>query len=193
MDLLEHRDNIDIIRLYTKEDALPYRASFVGSYQSIFAEPPYNERFYPTEAEAILDKNLQTPENITLLAVMYETVVGFAFAVPVLGSNTITGNLRGLVPLAHTFYLAELGVLDMYRRKGLGRSLTQWRLDLIDASSYSDVVLRTSVVKDSSYQMYRSMNFVDMGVYTEVSSRRTDGMVRTDRRLFLTRQISQET
>ena len=30
MDLLEQRDNIDIIRLYKKEEALPYRTSFVA-------------------------------------------------------------------------------------------------------------------------------------------------------------------
>ena len=190
MDLLDKRDNIEIIRLHTQEESIPYKASFVGAYQSIFAEPPYNERFYPTEAEAILNKNLHTPGNITLLAVIMESVVGFAFGVPVSSSKSITSKVRGLLPLQHTFYLAELGVLDTHRRKGLGRALTQWRLKLIDPESYNDVVLRTSVVKDSSYQMYRSMNFDDMGVYTEVSSRRTDGMVRTDRRLFLSRQLN---
>ncbi|MAA78233.1 MAG: hypothetical protein CL916_03160 [Deltaproteobacteria bacterium] len=192
MDRLEQRDNIDIIRLYTKEEALPYRTSFVGAYQSIFAEPPYSERFYPMEAEAIFDSNLHTPENITLLAVNKESVVGFAFAIPLRSRQSITSKLRGLLPIQHTFYLAELGVLDLYRRKGIGRTLTQWRINLIDTDAYNDVVLRTSVVKDSSYQMYLSMNFDDTGVYTEVSSRRTDGMVRTDRRLFLSRQLTQE-
>ena len=193
MEQLERRDNIDIIRLYTPEEALPYRASFVGAYQSIFAEPPYSERFFPSEAESVFYQNLQTPGNITLLAVIYESVVGFAFGVPVMTRKAITSKLRGLLHLQHTFYLAELGVLERYRRKGLGRGLTQWRLDLIDPDSFNDVVLRTSVVKDSSYQMYRSMDFDDMGVYTEVSSRRIDGMVRTDRRLFLSRELRPQT
>lgn len=192
MDQLEQREDIDIIRLHNKEEALQYRTSFVGAYQSIFAEPPYSERFYPMEAAAIFDKNLQTPENITLLAVIKESVVGFAFGVPVSSSKAITSKLRGLIPLQHTFYLAELGILESHRRQGIGRALTQWRLNLIDESSYNDVVLRTSVVKDSSYQLYRSMDFDDMGVYTEISSRRTDGMVRSDRRLFLSRQLKQE-
>ena len=190
MDLLEQRENINIIRLYTKEEALPYRTSFVGAYQSIFAEPPYSDRFYPMEAGAIFDSNLQTPENITLLAVYKESVVGLAFAVPLRARQSVTSKLRGLIPIQHTFYLSELGVLDRYRRQGIGRALTQWRIKLIDTESYNDVVLRTSVVKDSSYQMYRSMNFDDMGVYTEVSSRRIDGMVRSDRRLFLSRQLT---
>ena len=189
MQLLERINEIEFIRLESEQDALPYRTSFVGAYQSIFAEPPYSERFYPMEAEAILNKNLHTKDNITLLAVIFEMVVGFAFAFPVIRCNDSTSKIRGLIPIQHTFYLAELGVLESHRRQGIGKALTQWRLSLIDSSRYQYAVLRTSVVKDASYQMYRSMNFEDMGVYTEVSSRRTDGMVRTDRRLYLSRQI----
>lgn len=189
MQLLERINEIDIVRLESESDALPYKTSFVGAYQSIFAEAPYHERFYPMEAEAILNKNLHTKEHITLMATVFEMVIGFAFAVPVATRNDITSKLRGLLPIQHTFYLAELGVLDTHRRQGIGKALTQWRLKIIDAQRYHHVVLRTSVAKDPSYQMYKSLNFEDMGVYTEVSSRRTDGRVRTDRRLFLSQQL----
>jgi hypothetical protein len=38
--------------------------------------------------------------------------------------------------------------------------------------------------------MYLDMGFDDIGVYTEVHSRRTDGRVSTDRRLFLSKMLS---
>ncbi|MEC7984518.1 MAG: GNAT family N-acetyltransferase [Myxococcota bacterium] len=189
MEILESRNGIDIVRLHSSEDAKPYRASFVGSYQTIFADPPYNERFFPSEAEAVIYKNLQTPEHITLLCVQDELVVGFGFAVPVHSRSAVIQKLRGLIPVSNSFYLAELGILEQYRRRGLGRALTEHRLRLINAQKYSYAVLRTSVVKDSSYRMFLNMQFEDMGVYTEVSSRRTDGKVRTDRRLYLTRML----
>ena len=136
MQSLEKINEIEILRLESQEDAIPYRTSFVGAYQSIFAEPPYNERFYPMEAQAIINKNLQTPGHITLLAVVFETVVGFAFAVPVSTRNDVTSKLRGLTPIQHTFYLAELGILESHRRQGLGTALTQWRLKLIDTKRF---------------------------------------------------------
>ena len=49
------------------EEAQRYRASFAGAYQDIFSEPPYNERFFPSEAQGILNRYLQTPENVCLL------------------------------------------------------------------------------------------------------------------------------
>ena len=120
---------------------------------------------------------------------MDELVVGFGFAVPVSSRSSVIQKLRGLLPVSNSFYLAELGVLESFRRRGLGKALTQHRIRLIDTQKYSYAVLRTSVVKDSSYMMFRKMNFEDMGVYTEVASRKNDGKVRTDRRLYLTRML----
>ena len=189
MEVLESRDGIDIVRLHSSDDAKPYRASFVGSYQTVFAAPPYSERFFPSEAEAVIQKNLQAAEHITLLAVKGDLVVGFGFAVPVNSNGSVIQKLRGLLPVSNSFYLAELGVLERYRRRGLGRALTEHRIRLIDKKKYSYAVLRTSVVKDSSYKMFLGMDFEDMGVYSEVSARRIDGSVRTDRRFFLTKLI----
>ena len=128
MEILESRDGIDIIRLYSSHDAKPYRASFVGSYQTVFADPPYNERFFPSEAEAVIHKTLQTKDHITLLCVKEELVIGFGFAIPVSSRSSVIQKLRGLLPVSNSFYLAELGVLEKYRRRGLGRALTEHRI-----------------------------------------------------------------
>ena len=66
--LVERDDGIRIVRLTSDVDALAYRASFAGVYQTVFAEAPYNERFYPSEAQAVLRAHLESPYAIVLIA-----------------------------------------------------------------------------------------------------------------------------
>jgi len=189
--LLERPDGIRIVRIFTPEDSLPYRASFAGAYQDIFSEPPYNERFFPSEAQSILHRNLETPENICLFAVKGRArVVGFGIGVPARSKPDIARDLRGLLPVQHTFYLSELGVLESARGQGLGKTLVDMRIAAIEHQKYTHAVLRVSAVRNLSYDMYMKMGFEDIGVYTEVHARRVDGRVSTDRRLFLSKLLT---
>ncbi len=188
--LFARPDGIRIIQISHPDQIAPYRASFAGAYQTIFSEPPYSERFSPQEAVGVLLHCLQTPENITLLAIKGTAeVVGFGLAVPARVRKDIATELAGLIPVRYSFYLAELGVLESHRCSGLGRQLVQARLDRIDPIRYTHVVLRTSATRNASYEMYMGMGFDDMGVYMEVPSLRVDGRQTTDRRLFLSRVI----
>ena len=182
----ERDDEVQIIRLESAVDAEPWMAAFVGAYQAIWAEPPYNERFFPDEAAAVLRRALEVPDHITLLAVRPSgVVVGFGFAYPVKGKSDVARDIRGLLPIEDTFYFAELGVLEHWRVRGLGTQLIDLRLSLIDRERWRHVLLRTSAVRNTSYEMYRKLGFEDTGVYMEVSARRVDGTTKTDRRLFL--------
>jgi GNAT superfamily N-acetyltransferase len=184
--LTEREDGVDILLLETPEDGEQWRIPFVGAYQAIWGEPPYDERFFPDEAEGVLRRALRMPDHITLLAVRKTGVcVGFGIAYPVAAKADVAREIRGLLPVEDTFYFAELGVLDGWRDRGIGRQLVDWRLRLIDRNRFNYALLRTSAVRNASYEMYRRMGFDDTGVYMEVSSRRNDGSVRTDRRLFL--------
>lgn len=187
----ERPDGIRVVRVTTLEEAAPFRASFAGAYQDIFSEPPYNERFSPDEADAVLQQFLQVPDNVTLLAVKGdESVVAFGIGVPAASRPDVARELRGLLPVQHSFYLAELGTLEPYRGRGLGRQLVKLRLELVDRRRFHHVVLRTSAVRNASYEMYLAMGFDDTGVYMEVPARRTDGSVSTDRRLFLAKVLT---
>jgi len=178
------------VRIDRPEGAAAYRASFAGAYQDIFSEPPYNERIFPSEAQAALYRYLQTPENITILAIKGRSrVIGFGIGVPARSKPDISRDLHGLLPVQHTFYLAELGVLEGHRCNGIGTSLINHRISAIDHHRYTHAVLRVSAVKNASYDMYLGMGFDDIGVYTEVHSRRVDGRVSTDRRLFLSKVL----
>ncbi len=189
--LVERPDGIRIVRVDHPEDAAPFRASFAGAYQDIFSEPPYNERFFPSEAQSTLHRYLQTAGHVTLFAVAgRRRVVGFGIGVPASSKPDIARDLHGLLPVQHTFYLAELGVLEGYRGRGIGRQLIEQRLEAVDHRRYTHVVLRVSAVKNVSYNMYMNMGFDDIGVYTEVHARRIDGRVTTDRRLFLSKVLA---
>lgn len=191
MEVIRKRaDGVRIVRIRTRAGAEMFRAAFVGAYQAVWSEPPYNERFFPDEAEGVLRRATGFPDNITLLGVRDPGLcVGFGFAYPLTSRPDVVREVRGLLPIEETFYFAELGVLEEERTRGLGHELIDLRLQLIDKNRYHHVLLRTSATRNASYEMYVKMGFVDTGVYMEVPSRRNDGSVRTDRRLFLAKVV----
>lgn len=185
-------DGIVIRHLKTPTDVTQWRAGFIGAYQTIFSGFPYFERFYPSEAEGIYRKLTSTPHSTTLVATKGEsTVLGFGVGIPLANKHSVANQLTGLVPINHTFYLAELGVLRKHRGKKIGRTLVRERLRLVDRDRFSHVLLRISCNNTPSSEMYRAMGFEEMGVYMEVSGMRTDGRVTSDRRLFMSRVLSQ--
>ncbi len=192
MKIAELSDEVVIRRIVTPDDVARWRGGFVGAYQTVFTGFPYFERWYPSEAEGVFRRLVAASENVTLLATRGETqVVGFGVAVPLNEKPAVATVLTGLVPVKHTFYLAELGVLEPWRGKGIGRELVRERLRLIDENRYSHVVLRVSANHSPSSEMYKAMGFEEMGVYMDVSAMRTDGKVTTDRRMFLSKLLSQ--
>jgi ribosomal protein S18 acetylase RimI-like enzyme len=185
-------EEIEIFRIETDEEISRWRAGFIGAYQTVFSDEPYYERIQPDEAAGVWMKLTRTPGNLTLLAVRNKSqVVGFGIAIPLKHKTDLARQLSGLVPVNHTFYLAELGVLHDFRGRHLGRILIRERLGLVDRQTYSHVLLRVAASRNASYDLYRSLGFEDMGVYMEVSAVRIDGRVTTDRRLFLCNMISQ--
>ncbi|MFT4623276.1 MAG: ribosomal protein S18 acetylase RimI-like enzyme [Myxococcota bacterium] len=185
-------DDITIRQLQSPEDVARWRASFTGAYQTIFSGFPYFERFSPAEAEGVYQKLTSTPKNITLVATKGESqVVGFGVGIPLRHHSGVSRELDGLVPIRHTFYLAELGVLPAYRGRGIGRTLVQERMRRVDRGAFSHVLLRVSTNNTPSSEMYRAMGFEDMGVYMDVAAMRTDGRVISDRRFFMSRVLSQ--
>lgn len=188
--LRDYGDGLRIVRLLGPQDAEPWRAAFAGAYQAIWSEPPYDERYFPDEAEGVLLRAVRLPDHVTLLAVRDSGIVaGFGIAYPVQAKSDVAREIRGLLSVEDTFYFAELGVLDDYRARGLGQDLVQLRLALMDKSRFHHVLLRTSALRNASYELYLRLGFQDTGVYMEVKSRKNDGSQRTDRRLFLSKVV----
>ena len=188
--LRDYGDGLRIVRLLGPQDAEPWRAAFAGAYQASWSEPPYDERYFPDEAEGVLLRAVRLPDHVTLLAVRDSGIVaGFGIAYPVQAKSDVAREIRGLLSVEDTFYFAELGVLEDYRTRGLGQDLVQLRLALMDKSRFHHVLLRTSALRNASYELYLRLGFQDTGVYMEVKSRKNDGSQRTDRRLFLSKVV----
>ena len=187
----ELESGIAIRQIQSREEADRWRDGVVAGYIKVFSGFPYYERWYPAEAERIYDTLLSTPGSVVLVATVNHEVAGFAAAIPLVHKPSVANQLTGLVPLRHTFYLAELGVLEEYRGRRIGRTLVRERIRRIDRNQYSHVVLRISANNTPSGEMYKALGFTDMGVYMDVHSVRTDGERKSDRRLFLSRVLSQ--
>ena len=184
--LLEREDGSRVLKMEHLTDAEPWRASFAGSFQEVWSDPPYGERWFPEEAEGVLRRNLSVSDSHTLLAVRDSGVVsGFALGCPVSAAPGVVREVRGLLPIEHTFYFSELGVLEQYRKRGFGRQMVALRLSLLNRQKYHHVLMRISTQRDFVYEFYRAQGFEDMGLFTEVTFRRMDGGVRTDRRVYL--------
>lgn len=191
MGTVETPMGIQIMRVDSAEIINRYADAFARAYKTVFSGPPYFESFSKLDAEAVLRQLATTRRNITLLAVTQaDEVAGFGIAVPLAAFPTVARELTGLVPLAHTAYLAELGVAPDWRGQGLGKALTKERIRLLDNAAFSHVVLRVGEGSGSA-DMYRNLHFTDMGVNMEVAHKRIDGKVSRDTRFFMSRVLSQ--
>jgi GNAT superfamily N-acetyltransferase len=171
-------------------DLRAYKASFVGVYQAIFSEPPYYQRLFPMEAQAVLKRGLETSGHSSFFLVMGATqVLGFGLGVPLESRADICREVRGLLEVSHTYYLSDFGVLPQYRERGLGRLILERRLAGIDRSIFSHAIVRISTADVVSKRLYAKLGFEEVGVFQEVMGLRNDGTVRSDRRMFMSKVL----
>jgi ribosomal protein S18 acetylase RimI-like enzyme len=192
MDLTTLEDQTRIIHVDTLDLVETWRDGFAQAYPAVFTGAPYFEKISRKDALLVWDTLTETPEHITLVAANPAgEVLGFGIAIPLLRQRDVAIALTGLIPVPHTFYLAELGVCPEARGRGLGRTLVHRRMALINKELYTGAVLRVAEGRNTSRLMYEEMGFEDMGVDMAVKVTRVDGESRTDRRLFLHCVLSQ--
>lgn len=192
--LLERFQDLDIHRVTTPHEIAQFEPGFVAAYRHIFAGEPYFEDFTDQEVVATWRRLTRVRNNITLIAADAEGVVqGFAIAIPLSEAPDAARELNGLLPLRATMYLVELGVGEAWRGRRLGKHLVKLRIQLTDPNLFSHVVLRVAEGRTATFEMYRSLDFTDMGVSMVVNQRRTDGTVRGDTRYFMSKVLSQVT
>lgn len=185
-------DELELHRIETPDEASAVEVRMAEAYQTVFSGEPYFEAFSREEAESVWRRLTRTPDNITLVATTSAgEIAGFAAAVPLTARPDVMRQLAGLVPAQATYYLAELGVLPRWRGRQLGQALIAERLRLMDDRRFTHVVLRIAEGQHRSFEMYRKLEFTDMGVSMQVKTRRIDGSTRTDTRYFMSRVLSQ--
>jgi len=180
-----------VTRLTTASALDTWRLPFARAYADVFRGPPYHENTTVDGGDATYQRLTAIPDHITVIATHEGAVAGFAVAVPLRAMPAVAQRLTGLVPVVHTYYLAEMGVLPAFRKQGVGRALVRERLRHMALERYSHVVLRVSDAANHSTDLYKSLSFVDMGVSMDVTLPRIDGTTRSDTRRFLYRLLSQ--
>ena len=178
-----------LLAIDNEEAFQPYLESFALAFQSVFTSPPYHEQFLLSEATALAEFHLETKQRWTLLALLDDTVVGFGLACSLRNYPEISRHIHGLLPPKYTHYFAELGVLPEHRQQGLGKEITRQYINWVDQQPFNNVLMRISDTPTLANQMFVDLGFEDMGVSMEITSRKTDGTFRKDRRLFLSRLI----
>jgi len=181
-----------IHHLTTPEEMSLFKDAFVRIYPGIFATPPYEEKFEANEVEDIFDSYARC-KGCVFLAVEAPTgaFVGFAVGVPLTSRPQVASEVGGLVPVKHTFYLADLGVAPEWRGSGLVAELVRQRIRCIDGERYTHVLLRIAGSGHSTTDFYESIGFQKIGVSMQVRHARMDGTVRSDERHFMSRVLSQ--
>ncbi|MDP2789733.1 MAG: GNAT family N-acetyltransferase [bacterium] len=188
-------DTVCLHRITSAEAFEPYAQAVGTLYARVFYDPPYNERFKSEDGAADLRKIAADPQGLLFLALDGDTVVGFSGAVPVDRYEDIVPYVSAYIPVASSYYMAELGVAPAYRGRNLSHKLIDARLEALP-DSFDTVVVRTSVDNTATQHLYReSRGYHELdGVRQETISKKlkpeTGEIVdMPDPRLFLVKKI----
>ena len=163
----------------------PIFSQLIDLYIKIFAEPPYNERFFP---ENVKKEFRHYVKNGTLFyALVNEQVVGLLGVTRGMEhcQEEIKKELNSFGINTETdLYLADLAVSKEFRRKKIGSSLMD---KMILKYPCRNMYLRTSAVKENIkvIAFYQKLGFEVMEKREQVKNTRTDGSIYCDERLYM--------
>lgn len=164
------------------------KGGLTSLYKDIFAESPYFESFTDEEVKNIFGEYVR--DGMLFLAKSDNgEIIGFGAAVPMISVPAVARD-AGIQPkdADRTWYMADLGVKNEMRYRGIGKNLVLSRLERLRGLT---VVMRTSIYNIASQSLYRSLGFqVIPDVSQTVEGPRTNANVPTkDERLFMSKQV----
>lgn len=145
----------------------------------VFSGPPYNEKYTDEELQEIF-KEYQEKGYI------YGVYSGEMCA----GIIALERGSKKDQPVSfqedETMYLADIAVLDKYRKTGLGTQLMLFGVMQSKVLGYKRIYMRTLENGSMSYGIARKIGFVPIeGVSQDVKRERVDGSISTVRNIFL--------
>ena len=164
-----------------------FSRNLVNLYRQIFSQPPYEEEFSENEVKSFFYDYLN--QGILFLARDLNSVIGFGAALPLENDSEIAEIARVYnIDPVNTWYMADLGVNEEYRKLGMGTKLVEARLK--NFSKGSTVLMRTSENNKDSQNIYRELGFsIVPDMIQKVERQRTDGTIKKDRRIFMKKTI----
>lgn len=147
----------------------------------VFSGPPYNEKYTEEELEEIFNEYSKT--GYIYGAYSGENCVGLI-------ATTIGAEKEQPVSFEedeNIMYLADIAVLDEYRRTGLGTQLMIYGVMMAKSMGYSKMYMRTlEKGKSMSYGIANKVGFSQIpDIYQIVERERTDGTIQEAKNIFL--------
>ncbi len=143
----------------------------VKLYCKIWEEPPWEEKWDGKKVLKDIENELREPNAKMLLALKDGQVVGFTWGYFVDRSKLrkISGNWNLdfiFDKNEKIYYIDELGVDSLYRKRGIGKMLTDALLLAIPPET-NKLILRTDKEADSARQLYEKLHFIELEVLDE--------------------------
>jgi len=155
----------------------PDRDGFIKAYQQAFGGAPYFEEYTPDDVlEQVWNPHLK--DGIIVLAMLNSAVIGFGCALPLLKSpgdiqefveQSIAAGAYSADP-SKVWYMSELGVLEDFRRHGIGTKLVKHRLLTITYRGDTHYVFRTAAEGSNSIHIYERVGAQRLPHLQDVSS-----------------------
>lgn len=145
----------------------------------VFSDPPYNEKYTEEELEEIF-KEYQK-KGYMYGAYKYDECVGLI---------ALERGAKEDQPVNYqnekVMYLADIAVLDKYRRKGLGNQLMLYGVMQSKTLGYDKMYMRTLEKGSMSYGIASKIGFKQIpNVFQEVERERTNGLTQTMQNIFI--------
>lgn len=152
---------------------------FKRVYQ-VFSGPPYNEKYTEEELEEIF--KAYKDKGYIFGAYNGEDCIGIVALEDGVQEGQPVNFESG-----KTMYLADIAVLDTYRKVGIGSQLMLYAVMQSKILGYQRLYMRTlEADKSMSYGIARKIGFSQIqGVYQAIERERTDGSVTSVQNIFL--------
>lgn len=145
----------------------------------VFSGPPYNEKYTEEELEEIFKEYQE--KGYMYGAYNYDECVGLI---------ALERGAKEDQPVNYqnekVMYLADIAVLDNYRRKGLGNQLMLYGVMQSKVLGYDKMYMRTLEKGSMSYGIASKIGFKQIpNVFQEVERERTNGLTQTMKNIFI--------
>lgn len=145
----------------------------------VFSGPPYNEKYTEEELEEIFKEYQE--KGYMYGAYNYDECVGLI---------ALERGAKEDQPVNYqnekVMYLADIAVLDNYRRKGLGNQLMLYGVMQSKVLGYDKMYMRTLEKGSMSYGIASKIGFKQIpNVLQEVERERTNGLIETMQNIFI--------
>ncbi|MEW6617322.1 MAG: GNAT family N-acetyltransferase [Patescibacteria group bacterium] len=161
-------------------------------YKEVFAGPPYFESYTDEYVEhEVWNKHLENDGQIFLALAPDGSVIGFGCVLPAKKSwesGEFLEENRHRLPfeLETACYMSEIGVHADYRKRGIGTSLIQARVECAKKNGFDTYVMRTALEGSNSKNMYENFGAkIIEGLIQNVSEHAKEVSSKSEFRMYL--------